>query len=174
MGLRITSFGNRLFWDWQWNAERYPDLPARIAELRARGIRFLGYVNPYLAVGGPLYAEAAEKGHPAAIFALTYFATTRDANLKRLRAIADAGNPEGCHWLCEAHFADKTLKDAIEDCGVGARAGLAGSRAILAWAYAKGDGVAADPKEAIFWAKLARDLPELRKDQRDLIAGIGE
>jgi len=69
-----------------------------------------------------LYAEAAEKGHPAAIFALTYFATTRDANLKRLRAIADAGNPEGSHWLCEAHFADKTLKDAIEDCGVGARA----------------------------------------------------
>ena len=121
-----------------------------------------------------LYAEAAEKGHPAAIFALTYFATTRDANLKRLRAIADAGNPEGSHWLCEAHFADKTLKDTIEDCGVGARAGFAGSRAILAWAYAKGDGVAADPKEAVFWAKLARDLPELLKDQRDLIAGIGE
>ena len=56
MGLRITSFGNRLFWDWKWNAERYPDLPARIAELDARGIRFLGYVNPYLAGDGPLYA----------------------------------------------------------------------------------------------------------------------
>lgn len=62
VGLRITSFGNRLFWDWQWNAERYPDLPARIAELKARGIRFLGYVNPYLAIDGPLYAEAAAQG----------------------------------------------------------------------------------------------------------------
>src|SRR3990167_2723732 len=62
VGLRITSFGNRLFWDWQWNAERYPDLPTRIAELRERGIRFLGYVNPYLAVDGPLYAEAAAQG----------------------------------------------------------------------------------------------------------------
>lgn len=59
VGLRITSFGNRLFWDWQWNADRYPELPARIAELDKRGIRFLGYVNPYLAVDGPLYAEAA-------------------------------------------------------------------------------------------------------------------
>lgn len=121
-----------------------------------------------------LYAEAAAKGHPAAIFALTFFPDTRSANMIRLRAIAAGGNPEGNHWLCEAHFADKTLGQAIEDCGVGARAGFAGSRAILAWAYAKGSGVAVDTKEAAHWAKLARDLPELRKDQRDLIAGIGE
>lgn len=121
-----------------------------------------------------LYAEAAAKGHPAAIFALTYFPDTRTANMARLRMLADGGNPEGNHWLCEAHFADKTRKDAIEDCGVGARAGFAGSRAILADAYAKGDGVPVDAKEAAFWAKLARDLPELRKDQRDLIAGVGE
>lgn len=121
-----------------------------------------------------LYAEAAAQGHPAAIFALTYFADTRTANLARLRSIASGGNPEGNHWLCEAHFADKTLAAAIEDCGVGARAGFAGSRAILAYAYAKGDGVTADAREAAHWAKLARDLPELRKDQRDLIAGIGE
>lgn len=121
-----------------------------------------------------LYAEAAEKGHPAAIFALTYFPDTRAANLARLRSIAAAGNPEGNHWLCEAHFADKALAGAIEDCGIAARAGFAGSRAILADAFAKGIGVAADPREASHWAKLARDLPELRQDQRDLIAGIGE
>ena len=30
VGIRETSFGRRLFWDWQWNAARYPDLPARI------------------------------------------------------------------------------------------------------------------------------------------------
>lgn len=63
VGLRITSFGNRLFWDWKWNAERYPDLPRHIAELRERDVRFLGYVNPYLAVDGELYAEAAEQGY---------------------------------------------------------------------------------------------------------------
>jgi alpha-glucosidase len=62
VGIRETSFGRRLFWDWQWNAERYPDLPEKIAELKARGIRFLGYVNPYLAVDGPQYAEAENHG----------------------------------------------------------------------------------------------------------------
>ncbi|WP_041383208.1 caspase family protein [Sphingopyxis alaskensis] len=129
---------------------------------------------PDFARSQALYAEAAEKGHPAAIFALTFFPDTRAANLARLRALAEAGNPEGNHWLCEAHFADRTLAAAIEDCGVAARAGFAGSRAILAHAYASGTGVAADPREATHWAKLARDLPELRKDQRELIAGIGE
>lgn len=129
---------------------------------------------PDFARSQALYAEAAEKGHPAAIFALTFFPDTRAANLARLRALADAGNAEGNHWLCEAHFADKTLATATEDCGVAARAGFAGSRAILAHAYAKGAGVAADAREAAHWARLARDLPELRKDQRELIAGIGE
>ncbi|HWW65891.1 MAG TPA: alpha-glucosidase [Sphingomonadaceae bacterium] len=62
VGLRETSFGKRLFWDWRWNGARYPDLPDRIAALAARGIRFMGYVNPYLAVDGALYREAAAAG----------------------------------------------------------------------------------------------------------------
>jgi alpha-glucosidase len=65
VGIRQTSFGRRLFWDWRWNPDRYPDLPARIAALAARGIRFLGYVNPYLAVDGDQYREAAAGGHLA-------------------------------------------------------------------------------------------------------------
>lgn len=64
-GIRETSFGRRLFWDWTRSEARYPDLPARIADLAARGIRFMGYVNPYLAVDGALYHEALEGGHLA-------------------------------------------------------------------------------------------------------------
>ena len=65
VGLRVTSFGKRLFWDWKANDARYPRLRERIAELAARGIRFLGYVNPYLAIDGTLYGEAAAAGHLA-------------------------------------------------------------------------------------------------------------
>ncbi len=64
-GIRVTSFGNRLFWDWRWNPERYPDLPQRIAGLKARGIRFMAYVSPYLCIDGSLFPEAAELGHLA-------------------------------------------------------------------------------------------------------------
>jgi alpha-glucosidase len=62
-GVRETSFGRRLFWDWTWSRSRYPDLPARIRDLKARGIRFMAYANPYLAVDGALYGEAAAGGH---------------------------------------------------------------------------------------------------------------
>ncbi len=65
VGVRETSFGRRLFWNWSWNRQRYPDLDRRIPELAARGIRFLGYVNPYLCTDGELYAEAAAAGYLA-------------------------------------------------------------------------------------------------------------
>ena len=62
-GIRETSFGRRLFWDWRRSRQRYPDLPERISALASRGIRFLGYANPYLANDGILFEEAAEQGH---------------------------------------------------------------------------------------------------------------
>lgn len=65
VGVRQTSFGRRLFWDWQWNPKRYPGLDREIEALHARGIRFLGYVNPYLCVDGSLYPEAASSGYLA-------------------------------------------------------------------------------------------------------------
>lgn len=65
VGLRITSFGNRLFWDWKWNATRYPGLDVKIKELHERGIRFLGYVNPYLCVDGSFFPEAEAAGYLA-------------------------------------------------------------------------------------------------------------
>lgn len=61
-GLRHTSFGARLFWDWRADGRRYPDLAERIAALRTRDIRFLGYVNPYLCADGTLFPEAAAAG----------------------------------------------------------------------------------------------------------------
>ena len=62
-GIRETSFGRRLFWDWRRSDTRYPGLPERIADLAARGIRFLAYANPYLAVAGTFYEEARAGGH---------------------------------------------------------------------------------------------------------------
>ncbi|MET0173008.1 MAG: alpha-glucosidase [Agrobacterium vaccinii] len=63
VGLRQTSFGSRLFWDWQANETRYPELRQKISELHDSGIRFLGYVNPYLCVDGPLFEIADKAGY---------------------------------------------------------------------------------------------------------------
>jgi alpha-glucosidase len=98
VGLRHTGFGARLFWDWQANETRYPDLRQAIAELNDRGIKFLGYVNPYLCVDGPLFQEAEVAG---------YFAT----DAAGLTALVDFGefdcgvldftNPTAAEWFAE-------------------------------------------------------------------------
>lgn len=64
-GLRYTSFGKRLMWNWQWDKEVYPNLDKKIHELKDRGIKFMGYINPYVAVEGDLYKHASEKGYLA-------------------------------------------------------------------------------------------------------------
>jgi alpha-glucosidase len=62
-GVRQTSFGTRLFWNWEWEPRRYPGLREWVAELRERGIRFLAYANPNLCTDGGLFAEAEALGH---------------------------------------------------------------------------------------------------------------
>lgn len=70
-GQRTTSFGDRLWWTWQLDEQRYPDWPVLVDELADRGIRTTTYVNPFLvdadAPGAPavrnLWAEAAAAGH---------------------------------------------------------------------------------------------------------------
>jgi alpha-glucosidase len=98
VGLRHTSFGARLFWDWKANDDRYPGLRQRIAELEDRGIRFLGYVNPYLAVDGSLFPEAEAAG---------YFATDENGNTTLVDfgefdcGVVDFTNPDAAAWFAE-------------------------------------------------------------------------
>ena len=62
-GCRRTGFGYQVMWNWEYDHQLYPDLPNKIKDWRSRGIRFLGYINPFLAIEGSLYAEASEKGY---------------------------------------------------------------------------------------------------------------
>lgn len=49
VGNRSVGFGQRLWWDWQLNPDRYPDWGDLTAWLRERGLAALVYVNPFLA-----------------------------------------------------------------------------------------------------------------------------
>lgn len=62
-GVRYTSFGKRLSWNWVWNQELYPNLDVLIPKLKSRGVHFLGYINPYLLEGKSLCLEAQKGGY---------------------------------------------------------------------------------------------------------------
>jgi alpha-glucosidase len=110
VGLRHTSFGARLFWDWKANENRYPALRQRIAELEDRGIRFLGYVNPYIAVDGSLFPEADAAG---------YFATDEKGQTALVDfgefdcGVVDFTNPEAAAW-----FAERVIGQNLIDFGL--------------------------------------------------------
>jgi len=70
-GIRPSDIGDRLWWTWQLDEQRYPDWAGMVADFNAEGIRVLSYVNPWLvdAAGKGetsmrnLFAEAADAGY---------------------------------------------------------------------------------------------------------------
>ncbi len=62
-GCRRTDFGYQVMWNWKWDEELYPNLNQKILEWKEKGIRFLGYINPFMAIEKPLYQEASAKGY---------------------------------------------------------------------------------------------------------------
>ena len=110
-GVRETSFGRRLFWDWRRDHQRFADLPERIAALAARGIKFLAYANPYLASDGILYEEAREAGH---------FALRQDSEEPYLVDFGefDAGVLDFTRIETRDWFAEKVLGQEMLDIGI--------------------------------------------------------
>lgn len=63
-GKITTTFGTRVFWNWQWNRDWYPNLDEVIAELKElKNVRVLSYINPSLNVEGNLFSEGEQFGH---------------------------------------------------------------------------------------------------------------
>lgn len=134
--------------------------PAKVAALkeRARG----------------LFQQAADKGHPFAMFALGAHIGDTATAMTMLNALAAKGNREGDHWLCELEYYRTTLASAEAErhCTRGASGGFAGSQFLQARRYADGLGVPRSPREADYWARLALSHKELDPGRRAVLASI--
>lgn len=62
-GCRRTGFGYQVMWNWQWDKELYHNLDSKIKEWKEKGIHFLGYINPFIALEGELYKTASKEGY---------------------------------------------------------------------------------------------------------------
>ncbi|CAF2719807.1 unnamed protein product [Rotaria sp. Silwood2] len=112
-GQRITSFGKRVFWNWQWNESWYPNLKEKIIEWQRdyNGCRFLAYINPYIAVDGLLFKEANEKDFLVKRFDCentVYMIDFGEFN----GAIVDLTNPQAFEWY------KKVIKTNLIDLGI--------------------------------------------------------
>ena len=62
-GIKVTSFGKRLYWNWQWHEERYPRLEQMIQDLEDKGSKFLSYICPFFLENESLYNTAKAKDY---------------------------------------------------------------------------------------------------------------
>ncbi len=64
VGRREFGMGNTgVRYRWAWDEAFYPELPGLIRDLRARGVRFLGYMNPFIVPEQDLWAPAVANGY---------------------------------------------------------------------------------------------------------------
>ncbi|MCD8352906.1 MAG: alpha-glucosidase [Clostridiales bacterium] len=109
-GVRYTSFGKRLRWDWHYNTALYPDLPGQITALHKRGIRFLGYISPYLCTGGDLFPEAERAG----VFAKRADGSTYLVDFGEFDCgVIDLTDPKAYAW-----YKDNVIKKNMLDIGM--------------------------------------------------------
>ena len=62
-GCRRTGFGYQVMWNWQWDRELYIALDEKIRAWKEKGIHFLGYINPFMAIEKNLYQYASKQGY---------------------------------------------------------------------------------------------------------------
>ena len=88
--------GKQVWWNWEVDEQLYPDLKGTIQKLNDRGVRFLGYINPYLVRDGKLYNHCRERG---------WLITKRDGSVYHIKSTTfDAGmldltNPAAVQYI---------------------------------------------------------------------------
>ncbi len=95
-GARITAVGKQLMWNWKWDSGWYQDLDVKIREMKRQGVRFLGYINPFLAVEKELYQYASAQGY------CVKDQTGSDYLVKSTTfasAMVDFTNPDAYEWI---------------------------------------------------------------------------
>lgn len=94
-GENRTVMGKQVWWNWEVDEKLYPDLKGAIKKLNDRGVKFLGYINPYLVKDGRLYNFCKSKG---------YLITRSDGSVYHIKSTTfDAGmldltNPEAVRY----------------------------------------------------------------------------
>ena len=151
-GCRRTGFGYQVMWNWQWDEELYPGLDKKIAEWKEKGVHFLGYINPFMAIEKNIYQEASEKGYCVKdkegkdyLVTITTFPA----------AMIDFTNPEAYQW-----YKNLIKKNMIEFGLSGWMADFGEYLPVDAVLYSGEDAAMIHNEWPAIWAKMNREAIE--------------
>lgn len=151
-GENRTVMGKQVWWNWEADEKLYPELRGAIEKLRARGVRFLTYINPYLVKGSRLYEQCAAAG---------YLIRRQDGSIYHIKSTTfDAGmldltNPEAVRFT-----KDVLIKKNMLDLGVSGWMADFGEYLPADCVCFGGSGLEMHNKWPMLWAKCNREAVE--------------
>lgn len=116
-GIKITSFGKRLFWDWKLNEELYPNLIDEIKEFEKDNVSFLTYICPFLLENESLFNEANSNGY---LVLNANGDSYKEDFGEFLCGIVDLTNPKAFNWYknkIKTNIIDLGIKGWMADFG---------------------------------------------------------
>jgi alpha-D-xyloside xylohydrolase len=103
-GIPLKVFHFDCFWmrqrhwcDFEWDREAFPDPPAMLNRLKAKGLKVCVWINPYISQLSKLFDEGREQG---------YLIKRSDGSVYQRdkwqpgMALVDFTNPDACKWYC--------------------------------------------------------------------------
>ena len=149
-----TVMGKQVWWNWEVDQKLYPDLKEAIQKLRARGVRFLAYINPYLVKGSRLYLYCAGKG---------YLITHPDGSIYHIKSTTfDAGMLDLTHPEAVRFLQEELIGHNMLDLGVSGWMADFGEYLPLDCVLHDGDPAALHNRWPVLWAKINREAIEER------------
>lgn len=151
-GENRTVMGKQVWWNWEADETLYPDLSGAIKKLNVRGVRFLGYINPYLVKNSRLYEHCKKAG---------YLITHTDGSIYHIKSTTfDAGmldltNPEAVRYT-----KDVLIKRNMLDLGMSGWMADFGEYLPADCVLHDGDPRRLHNLWPVLWAKLNREAIE--------------
>ncbi|XP_061187126.1 sulfoquinovosidase-like [Saccostrea echinata] len=159
-GIINTSFGQRVFWNWQWNATRYPGLDETIKELKKDGVRITVYMNPNLNNQGPLFKAAESNGYLVKNKTdQTYLFNFGEF----FCGIVDLTNPDAYNWY------KGIIKKNIIQLGIGGWMADFGEYLPVDAKLKGGSGELFHNQWPVLWAKLNREAVQESGKEEDVV-----
>lgn len=94
-GNYFTELGSRVYWNWRWNKNLYPNLDKVIKDFdENENVKFLSYINPHVIVDGEMYNEGEKYGY----FIKNQQGNPLIINFEMDCATVDLTNPEAYEW----------------------------------------------------------------------------
>ena len=147
-----TIMGKQVWWNWELDQGLYPGLKQAIEKLRARGVRFLAYINPYLVKGSRLYGLCAEKG---------WLITHTDGSVYHIKSTTfDAGMLDLTHPDAVRFIKDELIKRNMLDLGVSGWMADFGEYLPVDCVLHDGDPAALHNRWPVLWARVNREAIE--------------